>query len=117
MAGGPQGYYQSNSNTNSGGIFLHPGAIVVKGSGYSLSNARGGEPLCDRPTIQPACRDCIVSFHCLYSNVGRHDFLPSDLARSLIERCPLLAQSGLRRRGQFVPEWRKTQDSSPRTVL
>ena len=82
MAGNAQGFYQSNSNTHTGGIFLYPGAIMVKGSGYSLCNARGGEPLRDRPTIRPACRDCVVSFHCLYSNVGGHDFLPSDLART-----------------------------------
>src|SRR5262249_30578769 len=83
----------SNSSAHTGGIFLHPRAVVVKGSGYSLCDARGGEPLCDRSTIRPACRDCVVSFHCLYSNVGSHDFLPSDLARSLIEQCPLMALS------------------------
>src|SRR5262245_9706255 len=82
VAGSAQGFYKPNSSAHTSHTRLCAGPLVVKGRGYSLRNAHWSKFLCDRPTIQTACGDPIVSCHRLYSYVGGHDFLLTDLARA-----------------------------------
>src|SRR5262249_24756682 len=71
----------SNSDAHTGHIRLCAGPFVVKGRSYSLRNAYWSKSLRDRPTIQTACGDPIVSYQLLYSYVSGYDFLLTDLAR------------------------------------